>query len=320
MRPGFGQRIKMLLVLGQRRDEHFTRVFESLGWRDGREYTILDRYCSPMVSLEPGQAADFLTGTRLIWPLIKPPLFEESFVPEGAEERNYFYSEWGVFDDYICSTIPKGAFIQSLGRRGPEENKIIQLSVAKKLGFNVPRSLISTDAEAVERFFERWPIVFKPLTSTPAGSKGALLTTKIHRNRLSELCLEASRCPGIFQEYIEKQSEWRINVFGTKVFAAELAASDTAGLSADWRLAHWRQGALKPVVIPMHVEKACLRFTKHFGLHHAVFDVALDAEGNTFFLECNPSGQYTFVEDQTGQPLSRAMANLISKIASKYSG
>jgi glutathione synthase/RimK-type ligase-like ATP-grasp enzyme len=49
------------------------------------------------------------------------------------------------------------------------------------------------------------------------------------------------------------------------------------------------------------------------GLAYAAFDFAEDEDGFWWFLECNQSGQFGFVELETGQPISEAVAQWLSQ-------
>lgn len=310
----------MLLVLGQRKDEHFTRAFDNLGWEEGSQFIVIDRYESPALSVVPGDVPGFLAEVDIVWPRIKPPFTKEAFCPEGTDERNFFHTEWNVFDGFINSVMPAAAFVQRMSWHNPEDSKMVQLAVAKELGFRIPRSIVSTDADRVEEFFQSWPIVFKPLTAVPAGPKGPLLTTMLDRSRFMDLRQVISRCPGIFQQFIRKKEEWRVNVFGRRVFAAVVRRGRNNEDVVDWRLVHGQRGALEPIDIPVAIERACLRFLETFSLRHAAFDFAVDEDGEVYFLECNPAGQYTFVEDHTGQPLSSAMASLVLAMTKERGG
>lgn len=43
-------------------------------------------------------------------------------------------------------------------------------------------------------------------------------------------------------------------------------------------------------------------------------DVRRTPEGGYYFLEVNPAGQWHFVEQRTGLPISKAMADLLAKL------
>lgn len=301
----------MLLVIGQRSDEHFTRAFDSLGWKEGVEYVFMDRYASPKLSVNPVSKPEFLDEIELVWPRVKPPFSKDAFKPKGPHQENYFHTEWNTFDDYLALFFEPNALIQPIGGAGMYHNKIAQLRTAERIGFSVPPTLISTDAKEVADFFEgHKKVVFKPLTSTSPGPEGALLTTEIETRRLLELEAQVSRCPGIYQRLIQKTAEWRVTIFGENIFVAEMRADDNEHV--DWRIKYWVKGAVTAKKIPKHIERLCLAFLSEFALQHGIFDLVVSDTGEVYFLEFNPSGQYTFIEDHTGQRMSAAMAQLIS--------
>ncbi|MBW8818815.1 MAG: hypothetical protein JF598_11425, partial [Streptomyces sp.] len=43
------------------------------------------------------------------------------------------------------------------------------------------------------------------------------------------------------------------------------------------------------------------------------FDFAEDGDGTWWFLECNQSGQFGFVEVETGQPIARSIAEWLAR-------
>ena len=49
------------------------------------------------------------------------------------------------------------------------------------------------------------------------------------------------------------------------------------------------------------------------GQVYAAVDFAIDAEGRWVFLESNSSGQYFWLEAQTGAPITQALADLLAE-------
>ena len=47
------------------------------------------------------------------------------------------------------------------------------------------------------------------------------------------------------------------------------------------------------------------------GLSYGAVDLVLTPEGRYVFLEINPNGQYLWVEDATGLPISDALCDLL---------
>ena len=302
----------MLLILGQKEDPHIYRALNYLHWKEGVDFIIFDRYSSPSVSISPSEVIKYLENVKSIWRRIKPPVGNIEFKYSEIEEWNYFNKEWAVVEEYIQYKIPKEKHISSFDSNVPENNKIVQIEVAKSCGFKTPKTIISTVSEDVIDYFGSQKVVFKQFSSVASGKKGVLLTTLVDKRKIHECRNEISICPGIFQEYIEKSAEIRVNVFGGEFYSAEMKKKRLPNMGPDWRLGYHVPGAMLPCRIDRNIERFCLDYLECLGLKHGVFDFAIDFSGDTYFLECNPCGQYTFVEDLTGQPLSEAMGRLLA--------
>jgi glutathione synthase/RimK-type ligase-like ATP-grasp enzyme len=48
------------------------------------------------------------------------------------------------------------------------------------------------------------------------------------------------------------------------------------------------------------------------GLVYAAIDLRLTPDGDHVFLEVNPAGQWLFIEQATGQPISEAIAGVLA--------
>ena len=196
------------------------------------------------------------------------------------------------------------------------ENKQIQLQVARKLGLDTPRTLITNDPEAV-RAFERScenGIVTKMLSSFAVyedGMERVVFTNPVSRADLADLD-GLKFCPMTFQEQLSKELELRTTVVGDRVFTAALDSQVSAAAQYDWRkdgaglLKHWRKFEL-----PRNVEQRLLRLMDHFGLNYGAIDFILTPEGRYVFLEINPVGEFFWLEDCPGLPISSAIADVL---------
>jgi hypothetical protein len=82
-------------------------------------------------------------------------------------------------------------------------------------------------------------------------------------------------------------------------FAFE-TVEDRAASGTDWR-AHIgtdRQLAWRRIDIPKDVAESCRTFMERSGLHYGRFDFICDDDG-WWFLECNPNGQYGWLDDDS---------------------
>ena len=100
----------------------------------------------------------------------------------------------------------------------------------------------------------------------------------------------------------------RVNIFGEAIFAADVNTHVPAA-ELDWRIdltAKWKEHKL-----PDAIGRQLILLLNNLGLHYGCIDLRQQPDGNYKFFEVNPSGQFLFVEIDTGQPLLRSLAKLL---------
>jgi len=191
-----------------------------------------------------------------------------------------------------------------------------QLTTAVRCGLVVPPTLITNRADAVVRFARRYEgqLVIKPLAYGSVHEEGvskALFTHRLSTAELVDLAgVEATT--HLFQRAItDKVFEARLTVVGRRVFTAAIHTDSVAG-RIDWRSDYpaLRYDVIEP---PDSVIKGTLAFMDEFGLTFGAFDFAVDTDGVWWFFECNSSGQFRFVEEATGLPITSALADLLQR-------
>jgi len=69
----------------------------------------------------------------------------------------------------------------------------------------------------------------------------------------------------------------------------------------------------RAVDVPPRVADAVRSYLRRAELAYGAFDFAEDTDGTWWFLECNQSGQFGFVEVETGQPIARTVAEWLAR-------
>lgn len=181
-----------------------------------------------------------------------------------------------------------------------------QLLRAAKMGFGVPRSLISNRADSVRRFRKSvdGDMIFKPLSSPFLGADkvaahdeiaAGIATTRI-TDEHDEILDSVEQLPSFFQEYIPKQYELRVTIIGTKAFAAKIHSQDDARTRTDYR-DFSAEVLYESAVLPAEIEHRCIEFVHSYGLTYGAIDLIVTPGGKYIFLENNPAGQFLFVEE-----------------------
>jgi ATP-grasp ribosomal peptide maturase len=194
--------------------------------------------------------------------------------------------------------------------------KPLQLATAAASGLHVAPTLATNSPAAAARFArEHGPAgtickSFGPNTVTEAGRLKVAYTRRLAEKDLSELDGVASTATQL-QQWVDKTHEARVVVIGQRMFTITIHA-DSAAARVDWR-ADFAALRYRLVDTPPEVEKGLRRYVDNLGLAYAAVDFAIDARERYWFLESNSSGQYGWLEAQTGAPITAALADLLTQ-------
>lgn len=70
----------------------------------------------------------------------------------------------------------------------------------------------------------------------------------------------------------------------------------------------------QPTTLPASTQKGIRAVMKRLGLVYGAIDLRRTPDHQDVFLEINPAGEWRFVEDRTGQPITEAMAELLVEL------
>lgn len=198
-------------------------------------------------------------------------------------------------------------------------NKPVQLKVATELGLRVPKTLITNDPAEVRAFRAglQGEMVYKPVTwgmisKSNIGWGSGCMTSVIADEHLQHLDL-VRNAPCIFQERIEKRLELRITIVGETVFPVAIFSQEHADgqVRQDWRSAEPSSLRHEPFELPREVRDKLLRMMAQFHLTYGAVDMIVTPSGEYVFLEINPGGQFGWLEDITGLPITPTIADLL---------
>lgn len=196
------------------------------------------------------------------------------------------------------------------------ENKQLQIQIARELGLETPRTLITNDPEAVRAFARTCEsgLVTKMHSSFAIHEddmEKVVFTNPVTTEDLNDL--EGLRlCPMTFQEQVSKTLELRVTIVGERVLAAAIDSQASARAAHDWRRDGVRlTNAWQPYQLPSEIEEKLLRLMDYFELNYGAADFILTPEGRHVFLEVNPSGEFFWLERSPGLPISNAIADVL---------
>lgn len=114
--------------------------------------------------------------------------------------------------------------------------------------------------------------------------------------------------PVIYQELVPKRFDIRVTVVHQDLFAVAIDSQKLEAAAIDWRRADTDTLEHYTHTLPSDVAEACLMLMKVLGLNYGAIDLVLTPDDKYLFLEINPNGQWVWMEDRLGLPISEAIA------------
>ena len=139
----------------------------------------------------------------------------------------------------------------------------------------------------------------------------AIFTSTVRDTDLQELD-GLSLAPVTFQEWISKRSDIRVTVVGRRVFATEILSQGRESSRIDWRATDVADLPHRRFELPVTEVRRCISLVSRLGLAFGAIDLILDEDGALQFLEINPNGEWMWIEDLVGYPLSDAIASFLT--------
>ena len=214
--------------------------------------------------------------------------------------------------DNDCQSAFVGAFITGFGGKWVSHpwsteragNKLFQLSVAEREGFNIPRTLVSQNPDEVRAFCDsnRNGTIAKAVAG---GGKDVFLFTEfITAHQLADKDDSIAVSPTIYQAYVPGSVHIRLNCFGMRSYAAKIETEEL----------DWRPNLNVPIrswAVPPSLHLKVRRVLDALDLEMGIVDLKVTPTGQTYWLEVNPQGQFLFLEPLTGDAYSKIFSDYL---------
>lgn len=198
------------------------------------------------------------------------------------------------------------------------DRKPLQLAVARRCGLDVPRTLVSTDGDALRAFARHLggEVVTKVVTSFVIGDReapGVVMTSSVDAEDLAALG-PCEVVPVVLQEKLDKEREFRVTVVGDRWFACSIDTRGDATASVDWRRSPETQAWKRDDSLPEAVGQALVQTCRALGLTYGAADVIHTLDDRYVFLEVNPAGEYLWVDRLHERAISAAIADHLASL------
>jgi glutathione synthase/RimK-type ligase-like ATP-grasp enzyme len=310
----------VILIVSRPDDDHaraVQRELTSLGLRA----TVVDLSRFPQelglaIRYEPGRRAYQLLADGeevaldnypVVWWRRPQPFALHPDIAEGPY-AGFAYSEGVEAFAGLWQSLD-ATWVNHPAREQVAARKVYQLRVAQDVGLDIPWTLVTNDPGEARRFAEAHRdngVAYK--TFLPATHDWRE-TRILRRPELDEI--ESVRyAPVIFQEYVPVTVDLRVTVIGAEILAAAIHCSETS-YEPDYRI-DLNNARVQPFELPPEVRQRVNRLMSSLHLVYAAIDMRLTPDGRFVFLEVNPSGEWLFIEERSGQPITATFARLLA--------
>jgi ribosomal protein S6-L-glutamate ligase RimK-like protein len=181
-------------------------------------------------------------------------------------------------------------------------SKPYQAQIIRSTGFEIPPTIVSNDPESIRGFVaEHREVVYKSTSSARS------IVRRLVPSRLDELAL-VRHLPTQFQALIPG-TDVRVHVVGELAIATEVRSPGT-----DYRYAGRDDQEVRMAAseLPPETEARCLSLAEALDLPFCGIDLRRTPEDRWYCFEVNPSPAYSYFEQQTGQPIGRALVEYLA--------
>jgi hypothetical protein len=311
----------VIVVASHDHDDHATAVLDHL-YRSGIEVALVDTGQFPRHSrltqefagggqwavLESAGGVIDMEATQVVWwrrpqPYGLDPDMDPGMVPFALSEAHEAMA--GMWRSLEATWVNPPDLDETA------HHKPYQLAVAGRVGLPIPDTVITNDPARARAFIERWgpgETAYKTFLATESHWR----ETRTLRDEEVDLLDQVELAPVIFQQRVHAVADLRVTVFGEDLFATEITKSP-GGYELDYRVDLGR-AEFRPTTLPSTVEDGLRRLLARLGLVYGAIDLLKTADGEYVFLEVNPAGEWRFVEERSGQPMTAAMAALLTRL------
>lgn len=237
----------------------------------------------------------------------------------SISEKKYLREELAYILEGIYKVLRDKYWLNNIYNIREAENKIYQLQIAKEIGFIIPKSIISNNLANIEKMVIQCKedCIIKPIKSgnlKDGKCPQIIFTSKIDKKFLADKNRVAS-FPLFVQKNIHKRFDLRCIVVGETVYCAQIDSQIDLDSKVDWRKS---KKYLKHAnhILPADIANKCIAMTKMLRLNYSAIDLILDENNNYIFLECNPNGQWAWLEKRLDFPISEHIVELLKRGAS----
>jgi glutathione synthase/RimK-type ligase-like ATP-grasp enzyme len=188
--------------------------------------------------------------------------------------------------------------------------------IAKKIGFKVPHTLVSNNQESVKSFVNtHTTCITKPSqdgTFITGTDFGVSTITKMINNDTFRSFEKAFFTPSLFQKLIDKEYEIRVIFIENQIFSVGIFSQTNEKTKIDYRnYDSDKPNRLQLISLPKSVEKNIRQLMQELKINFGSIDLIKAIDGDYYFLEINPVGQFLGISNILNLKIERIIAQIL---------
>jgi MvdD pre-ATP grasp domain len=308
----------MIIVVSHAEDDHATGVLAALAARrhpvslvDTGLFPVRSRLTQRFGDGDPryelvvdGVAVDLAPARVGWWRRPRPFTLHDGIAPDVAA---FTYTECHEAVAGLWAALDL-AWVNPPALDEAAHHKPYQLAVAAEVGLPIPRTVITNDPDEAAAFAEAngaGRTIFKTFLATEEHWR----ETRILRSDELALLDHVRLAPVIFQAFVPAVADIRVTAIGERLFATAITSAPGA-YAYDYRM-DLGGATFTPTELDPDMEEKLLALMRRLGIVYGAIDLRRTPDDGDVFLEVNPAGEWRFVEDRSGQPITEAMADLL---------
>lgn len=246
---------------------------------------------------------------------------DTEFFHDKSDKSHYTHTinETKTLFEFIHHFVEDRAILKIGSYFFNDVNKLTVLYEAKKIGLNIPETIITSKKTILNNFINCLDIkkvITKPLTqgvynpSVLGEYQYYNYVNSLNNNFLDKLT--ESFYPSLFQKQVQKEYELRIFFLIDTFYSLAIFSQENKSAIEDFRENEYWVEPLKniPYQLPIEIEFKLLKLMEKLNLNTGSIDMIVTPNQEYVFLEVNPCGQF----NMTSMPCNY---NLENKIALK---
>ncbi len=238
-----------------------------------------------------------------------------SLIPNDVLD-NWLKPHFRVLKEFVVDSLSQKKVLGSYTITGLNKPQI--LSLAKKNGLEIPKTIITNSFSVLQNFFQNNnnKIISKALHECinyfPENKNYGIIE---YTNLIEDIkTIPNIFATSIFQEFIEKEYEIRIVYLDKELYAMAIFSQNNNKTKIDFRnYDKIKPNRMVPYRIDESLKQNLICLMKEIGLNMGSIDLLKAKNGKIYFLEINPVGQYDFVSYYCNYNIDHEIANFLIK-------